>query len=99
MDSFEDAKKELRPSQYLEIKYEDFAVDPKAVFGTIVNFCHLGFPPEFENAIASFEVESANFKWKEQLTGRQREMLEECLHEHLVRYGYESAVASSPASV
>jgi hypothetical protein len=99
MDAFEAAKKELKPSQYLEIKYEDFAAETNAAFGKILNFCQLEYPPEFKKAIAGFQVESANFKWKEQLTTLQRDLLEECLHEHLVRYDYECSVATSAVPV
>lgn len=97
MDAFEKAKTQVRSSQYLEIQYEDFAADPKGVFGRILSFCHLDYPSQFEKAIDSFRVESANFKWKEQLTPHQQTLLHECLHDYLVRYGYERA-GSLPGS-
>ncbi len=98
MDAFDAAKTEVQPSQYLEIQYEDFAADPKGAFGRILSFCCLDYPSQFAKAIDSFKVESANFKWKEQLTNHQRQLLDDCLREHLVRYGYEREGAISGES-
>jgi hypothetical protein len=92
MDAFESARTAVHPSQYLEIRYEDFAADPKGVFGRILSFCSLDYPSRFEKAVNRFQVKSANFKWKEQLTIHQQKLLDECLHDYLMRYGYESDI-------
>jgi hypothetical protein len=88
MDSFERAKASIPASRYLEVKYEDFAADPQRVFGDVLSFCQLEYPPEFRSAIDSFEIESANFKWRDSLTEQQRQQLEEVLADHLTRWGY-----------
>jgi omega-hydroxy-beta-dihydromenaquinone-9 sulfotransferase len=88
MDAFEAARGLVPPSNYLEIKYEDFAADPKAKFGEILAFCGLDFDPRFVAAIDRFQVASANYKWKEQLTVEQQKMLTNSLRGHLERYGY-----------
>lgn len=90
MDAFEQARTLVPPSQFMEIKYEDFAVDPIAGFGPILEFCGLDFPPRFRAACGRFNVRSANYKWKADLTARQHEILEECLGDYLARYGYEA---------
>jgi hypothetical protein len=91
MDAFEKARKPLPISRYFEIKYEDLVADPKAVFGEVLSFCQLDYPRQFKDAIDSFELVSKDFKWKEQLTGPQREQLEAVLADDLVRWGYDPA--------
>jgi omega-hydroxy-beta-dihydromenaquinone-9 sulfotransferase len=88
MDAFEMAKQSVSSSNYLEIKYEDFAADPKGKFGDILEFCGLDYPLRFSAAINRFKVESRNHKWREYLTSEQQEMLTDSLRGHLERYGY-----------
>ena len=88
MEAFEKARPGLPSSQYLEIKYEDFAADPAGMFGQILEFCQLDYPETFRQSLGHFKVESANYKWKEDLTEHQRQLLEESLRESLGRWGY-----------
>jgi hypothetical protein len=93
MDSFEEVKQDFDATRFLEIRYEDFAADPAGSFGKVLEFCGLDYPEGFRARIGQFAVESANYKWKEQLTPRQQELLGECLAGHLRRYGYAAEVA------
>jgi len=88
MDSFDRAKAQLPAGRYMEVRYEDFAVDPQGMFGKVLDFCQLDYPQQFRDRIGGFKVESANYKWKEDLTEKQRQQLEECLRDTLQRYGY-----------
>jgi hypothetical protein len=88
MESFQRAKELIPASRYLEIKYERFAADPEGVFGEVLSFCQLEYPAEFRSTVNSFEVESANFKWRDGLTVHQRKQLEDVLADQLTHWGY-----------
>lgn len=97
MDSFEEAKKTLPPTQFMEVRYEEFVADPALAFESILEFCQMDYPDEFRAAIRRFEVDNRNHKWKTDLTPRQQAMLQDCLHDHLVRYGYKQLDPYIPA--
>ena len=63
------------------------------MFGEVLSFCQLDYPQEFKSAIDSFEFESSDYKWKEQLTPLQQQQLEAVLDEHLSRWGFVRQVA------
>lgn len=90
MDAFETAKRRIDPAQYLEVRYEHFAADPIALCRQILDFCNLERSPSFERTVAGIPIRSTNFKWKEQLTAEQQQLLNDCLHDYLIRYGYEN---------
>jgi len=88
MDSYERAKNNLNNNEYLEIKYEDFCVNPLDVIRDTVNFCELGSSREFEKVITNYLVKNTNYKWKEELTDDQHKILDDILQDHLKRYDY-----------
>jgi hypothetical protein len=88
MDAFETAKAVVPASRFIEVRYEDFTADPEGSFGEILRFTGLDNSSKFLAAIRRTRVESKNYKWKKQLTQPQQAILEECLEEHLRRYGY-----------
>jgi hypothetical protein len=88
MDSFDLARARLPSDRYMEFKYEDFAADPRAVFRDVLSFCRLDHSREFDAAIDSFNIECANFKWREELTQFQQRQLEDVMADRLVRWGY-----------
>jgi hypothetical protein len=99
MECFEEVKQDFDPARFLEVRYEDFAADPAGSFTKVLDFCGLDYPASFRDRIGQFTVESANYKWKEQLTPRQQELLRESLAGHLRRYGYEAEVGGRAAGV
>jgi hypothetical protein len=88
MESFEDTEREISPSQFLTIRYEDLTADPQTTFGTVLDFCGLDYPERFRRAISRFDLRDTGYKWRSQLTPQQQKILHECLAESLVRYGY-----------
>jgi hypothetical protein len=88
MDSIEEAKKSLSSGQFMDVRYEHFVADPLEAFKEILSFCGLEYPDEFRATLRRFEVENRNDKWRKDLTTRQQAMLEDCVRDHLVRYGY-----------
>ena len=88
MDAFEEAKKKIPKSQYLEIKYEYFIKDPIYVFKKVLEFIELPYTRSFEKKIKEYKLRNMNYKWRKDLTMHQQEILNEILKTHLEKYGY-----------
>jgi hypothetical protein len=89
MDRFRDSSKGLDSSQYMEMRYEDLCSEPVERFREVSEFCSVGFPRRFESEIRnSPPFSNRNFKWRDQLTGPQQDVLTEVLTGHLRDYGY-----------
>ncbi len=88
MEAMEVAKRSVAPENLLEIRYEDFAVDPVATFRKTMKFCDLESSDRFERSLRGYKVTTTNDKWKKDLTGDQQVILESVLGESLSRYGY-----------
>lgn len=96
MDAFEKARGLVPPSHYLELRYDGLVRDPKGAFARVLDFCELPFTPEFGTVLDSFELESANFKWRQQLTPFQQAQLEASLAGHLERWGFSAPMHNAP---
>ncbi|MBS0433175.1 MAG: sulfotransferase [Proteobacteria bacterium] len=88
MDATADAAARLPSGQFMGIRYEEFVADPVASFMRAVEFCGLDWSPRFERAIRSYTLETANDKWRADLTSRQQSILQAVLAGHLTKYGY-----------
>jgi hypothetical protein len=93
MDAFERARALLASSSYMEVRYDDLVADPQTVFGDVLSFCRLKRSAAFESAVSGFPFESADFKWKTQLSHQQREELDVVLGSHLAKWGFTPPVA------
>jgi len=89
MESMEVARNQVDSKDFLEVKYEDFCDDPINGFKKVANFCELEWTKDFERNLNHFTLASQDFKWKEQMTVKQINILADLLDEHLTRYGYE----------
>jgi len=88
VDAMENAKKFVKSEDFYQIKYEDLASNTKNVFKDILNFCDLKWSDKFEKSINKFKLVSKNYKWKEQFTKEQQNIIENVLHDYLKRYDY-----------
>ncbi len=88
MDATAEAAARIPAGQYMEVRYEEFVADPIARFREVVKFCGLEWSSRFEKRIASYRLETANSKWRDDLTEEQQKILQSVLAESLVRYGY-----------
>jgi hypothetical protein len=88
MDSMEKAKGYIDKKDFLDVKYEDLCSDPPGVFKGITEFCDLRWPKGFENSIKKYPLIDTNYKWREELTDKQKKVLEEVLQDYLKRYDY-----------
>jgi len=84
----EKAKEGLPDSQFLEIRYEDVCSGPQESFRRIVEFSGLSWSTRFQERIAATEIQSANAKWKSDLSPGQKKMLVEIMQRGLRKYGY-----------
>ncbi len=88
MDATAAAAARLPPGRFMEIRYEDFVADPASNFRRVVQFCELDWSKRFERAIGAYTLETANDKWRHDLTPAQQTILQAVLAESLGKYGY-----------
>ncbi len=88
MDAAEEAKKHLKKSSILEVKYEELCADPIGVFLKVAEFCEIEWNSYFENRLKQYKLKNANNKYKQELTPSQQKDLETVLNSHLKKYGY-----------
>lgn len=88
MSAYEEAKGKIPLDDLLEIRYEDMCQDPVNMFRQAVAFGDLEWSPRFEATLDGFSFRNTNYKWREQLTDAQQQVLCQCLAEPLQKYGY-----------
>lgn len=88
MDSIAEVRKHVDDRNFLEVQYESLCKDPINVFKDVVDFCELEWTGKFEKDLARFSLRSQDFKWSEDLTDDQKNILEGILSEHLKRHKY-----------
>lgn len=88
MDAVEEAKKYVKKSNLMEIKYEELCFDPIAVLKEISEFCDIEWTSYFEKRLRKYEVKNMNNKWEHELNINQKRELNEVLREYLAKYGY-----------
>lgn len=88
MDAIQTARSNIKPENFLEIRYEDLCEKPVDIFRQTINFCELEWLPEFEQSIQGFDLRNTNYKWQKDLTPHQQEILENLLNPYLEVYNY-----------
>ena len=88
MRATEKAKQSIPASNLLEIRYEDFATRPVDTFRGVATFCGLDWDTSFERIVSNYRIENANYKWQQDLSPAQQEVLLKILGDDLRRYGY-----------
>lgn len=88
MLAVEVAKQSIPASNFMEVRYEDFAARPIDMFREVVAFCELDWDARFERALSRYRVESANYKWQQDLDPAQQRILLQVLGDDLEKYGY-----------
>lgn len=89
LNALEKSRKYIKPNQLMEIKYENLCENTVDVFKKVVDFSDLKWSDSFENVVQSYQLKVKNYKWQEQLTKKQQEILEKVLSPYLSRYGYK----------
>lgn len=77
------------PTRFLEIKYETFCDQPLETCRQVLDFSELPISQAFERHVAATPIKNASNRWRDGLTVAQQHLLDDILHEDLVRYGYD----------
>lgn len=88
MAAMEKVKLQIKPENFLEIKYENLCDRPIETFNNVLNFNDIAFNCNFQNRILNFNLQNQNFKWKIDLTEQQKIILESVIGENLKKYNY-----------
>lgn len=89
MQAFEDARGLFPAGQWLDVHYEDVVRDPRAAFGTMLDFLGLDWSPEFEEGFARHRIEAhRTAPYRSELTSEQLVAMEKVLTEPLAAWGY-----------
>lgn len=88
LDALEEGKGFVDKDNFLEVKYENLCDDPLKVFGNVIEFCDLEMTREFEVSVKSCVLKNSNYKWQEELTVNQQNIIMDVLSEYLKKYGY-----------
>lgn len=89
MEAFEKATASLDDTNFMLIHYHQFCAEPVDTFRRLTAFCDLRWTSEFENSIRATTLNSADDKWKRDLTPDQQRLLERITQPYLERYGYQ----------
>jgi hypothetical protein len=80
-------KRGLFVDRYIEARYEDLVADTKGVIGALISFCGLAPRPEYFDLLPE-TLPGGNYKWKEQLSEKEKKVLYECVGPFLDTLGY-----------
>jgi Sulfotransferase family len=96
MDAFERAKARIPEHLWMDLRYEDFIEDPRSCARQILDFFALEWTEQFEKGFRKYAFStSRRAGYKRDTTPDQASLLDQLLHEHLVRYGYIVDAAST----
>jgi len=84
-----DARRVLNNNRYMRVKYEDLMDNTMTTLKNLFEFCELDYS-KVKNRIEyhAGELENRNYKWKKNLTKKQKELLTNAIGNHLKTYGY-----------
>jgi hypothetical protein len=93
MRAAEAAKRAVPAANFMDVRYEEFAKQPVETFRQVAGFCELDWDAGFERALSRYPVESANYKWQQDLDAAQQAVLLSVLGEELRNHGYDWGVS------
>jgi len=71
----------ISSDRYKEVKYKDIVERPKEIFKDILDFFGVEYNDRIDWYIDQKDFKNMNYKWKEELNGKQKRMLDEIIHE------------------
>ena len=89
ISAHEKIKQSLNSDSLLEIKYEDLCSRPSNILKETIDFCELDWSKKIDKKLKRVNLNSANDKYKSDLTKVQIEILENILHKYLIKYDYK----------
>lgn len=74
---------------FTELRYEDICESPVKSFREIAEFCEVDWHPKLDSKVKRSEFRNTNYKWKQDLTPRQQDTLEDLLGGSCSKMGYD----------
>lgn len=87
MDAAEQAVQTVPEEKVLTIRYEDLCKDTDETLQPIMRTVGIA-QRTISNLNPNINIHNANYKWKDEFSGRQQDILLDVLGEHLRKYGY-----------
>jgi len=78
----------LPPDRVLLVRYEDLVRDSVEAMRRAIEFCSLGWTPEFERHVSSQHIHDMDTKWTRQLSEREQLLLQKTIGEALGEHGF-----------
>jgi omega-hydroxy-beta-dihydromenaquinone-9 sulfotransferase len=79
-DALDSAIQHIDNSSYIEVSYEEMCSNPILTFKNVVEICELNWTEEFERTVKLTKLKNSNYKWENDLTKKQKEILENVLN-------------------
>lgn len=91
MDSFEEAEKNIDPSRYMRIRYEDLVARPSETIQRVFHILNIPINNNMRSSLAAAEKlrDSRVYAYQKDLNREQLRILNLSLAEKLARYGYQ----------
>lgn len=91
MRAIQAARQALDPKLFFEVKYEAFCEQPLETYRRVLEFAEVRPSAEFERQVEAASIRSTSNRWRDDLTPGQQAVLNEVLHDDLIRYGYDAS--------
>jgi hypothetical protein len=88
MRAIEAARGALDPKRFSEVRYEEFCERPLETYRRVLEVLELPAHADAERQVEAASIKSTSNRWQNDLTPRQQKILDELLHQDLLRYGY-----------
>ena len=75
-EAMERAKTFVDDHSFMAVQYEYICATPVGVLKDVTEFCELEWSAAFENSVKKYRLRNTNYKWQEELTGEQQEIVE-----------------------
>lgn len=85
------ARQQIDPKLFFEVKYEAFCEQPIDTYRQVLEFAELPWSAELERQVTAASIKSTSNRWHDDLTSEQQAVLDELLHDDLLRYGYDAS--------
>jgi LPS sulfotransferase NodH len=89
MRAIEAARRTLDPKRFFEIKYEGLCKQPLETCRRLLEFAELPDSADFERHVSRVSIKDMSNRWRADLTAGQQALLDDLLHDDLLRYGYD----------
>ncbi len=88
VDEIETAGGERGDDEFITIKYEDLVTEPTKVIKKVCSHLDLDYTSRFDKKVKSYGLKNMNYKWKQNLSKKEKKRLNDFLKDHLKKYGY-----------